>query len=73
MRWWHKNKNKFIFENIFGNCIPIWKEVNPFYYKHEYKLVRVKIHRALRRNNKIKIQKGFDVEVEQKTNGWITH
>lgn len=50
-----------------------YKEINPFFFRHEYKLIRVKIHRATRRNNKIKLQRGWDIEPEIKTNGWMTH
>lgn len=73
LRWWHKNKNQFIHEKRFGGCTPLYTSINPFYFRHEYKMIRVKIHRALRRNNKIRLQKGFEIESERKTNGWITH
>jgi hypothetical protein len=73
LRWWHKSKNVFIHEKRSGGCTPLYASINPFYFRHEYKLIRVKIHRALRRNNKIRLQKGFEIEPEQKTNGWITH
>jgi len=58
-RWW----------NIKGN----WSNINPYCFKHEYYLIRQKIHRAYRRCNKVRVKKGMDVIKEQKTNGWITY
>lgn len=72
-RWWNKSKNSFLFQKKLGNCTESWKNINPFYFKHEFKLIRVKIHRAVRRRNKVNLLKGFDIEPEQKTNGWNTH
>lgn len=63
IRWWY-GKQKYI---DFG------RKFNPFRFKHESKFVRTKLHRAYRRNNKIRIQKGIEIEIEKKTNGWITH
>ena len=56
-----------------GNCTPVWKNINPFYFRHDLKIVRIKLHRASRRNNKVLLQKGKDIELEIKTNGWETH
>ena len=50
-----------------------YKEINPFFFKHELKLIRVKMHRALRRSNKVRLIKGLEIETEEKTNGWLTH
>ena len=73
LRWWHKRKNKFIFEKRLSLHTSLYVNINPFYFRHEHKLLRVKIHRASRRNNKIRLQKGFEIESERKTNGWMTH
>lgn len=73
LRWWQKKKNVFIFIKHMGNCTPVWKNINPFYFRHDLKIVRIKLHRASRRNNKVLLQKGKDIELEIKTNGWETH
>lgn len=50
------------------------KWYNPYWYKHELKAIRVKIHRAIRHLNRQKIHCGlFEVEKETKTNGWISY
>lgn len=53
--------------------IPVWKQWNPRYYRHERKIMRVKLHRRTRRGNKMRLQKGWDIEPEIKTNGWESH
>jgi hypothetical protein len=50
-----------------------WKYINPFYFRHEHKLVRVEEHRKYRHRNKIRVEKGMDIFIEPKTNGWLTH
>jgi len=50
------------------------KWYNPYYFKHELKAVRVKIHRTIRHLNRQNIHCGlFDIEKEVKTNGWISY
>ena len=72
-RWWNKHKN---LARLPESRLWWWKEwstVNPFYFRHDRAILRAKMHRALRRLNKIKLQKGRDVEPLVKTNGWMTH
>ena len=57
-------------ENIFINP---WKYTNPFYFKHENKIIRIKEHRKYRHRNKIRVEKGMDILIEPKTNGWLSH
>ena len=84
-RWFHKPKNRFRMKLDAGVIChvsglihyewntPIWKEPNPFYYKHERKIIRVKIHRENRRGNKVRLQKDREIEPEIRTWGWLTH
>ena len=84
-RWFHKPKNRFRMNLDFvERCpfcgsfyyewnTPMWKEPNPFYYKHERKIIRVKIHRENRRGNKVRLQKDREIEPEIRTWGWLTH
>lgn len=72
-RWWHRKRNAFLFEKYLSDLTPVWKNINPFYFRHELKIIRVKLHRASRKNNKVLLQKGRDIEPEIKTNGWETH
>mgnify|MGYP006959932308 CR=1 FL=1 len=86
-RWWQKPHNRFRMnldnENDFKCPIcglihcpwsdPIWKEVNPRFYRHEKKFLRVIHHRNSRRNNKLRLKKGWEIEPEVRTNGWLTH
>lgn len=70
-RWWTKVKShyRYLHESWF-----VWyRDVNPFWGKHEYKCKRVEQHRRNRHENKERIKKGRDVEKEQKTQGWETH
>ena len=71
-RWWNKHKN-FIRLTKDRSFILKCKDINPFYFRHELKFLRVKMHRALRRGNKIRLIKGWEIESEEKTNGWLTH
>lgn len=76
IRWWQKRSNFARLshdEQQYYKKYVKWKYINPFYSKHELKYLRVEQHRALRRNNKIRLQKGFDIETPQKTCGWMTH
>ena len=75
-RWWQKPQTQFRLklrptDSEFNE--PIHKQHNPRYYRHEDKILRVKLHRQTRRGNKIRLQKGLDYEPETKTNGWLTH
>lgn len=87
-RWWDKPHNRFRLklDDVFScsnqctrkfdnrrDIVRTWKQLNPFYYRHEDKFIRVKIHRALRRINKVNLMNGFEIEYEQKTNGWLTY
>jgi len=87
-RWWNKPHNRFRLKldeviscsyqctRKFDNRIDearTWKQKNPYYYRHEDKFIRVKTHRALRRTNKVNLMNGFEIESEQKTNGWLTY
>lgn len=73
IRWYHKSHNIMRLNRKIASMIHPWKQFNPYWFKHELKFIRVKIHRQARRNNKIRLQKGWDIELEQKTNGWITN
>lgn len=73
IRWWNKHKNYIHLNESKKWLIDNYPRLNPHYFKHELKIVRIKIHRSLRRKNKVNLQKGYDIEPEQKTNGWITH
>lgn len=48
-------------------------KINPFYFRHEHKKVRVELHRSTRHDNKIRLKKGWDILKEIPTNGWETH
>ena len=70
-RWWSKAKSHC---KIIGVCWwNVWDNVNPYNYKHESKKRRVVQHRNNRRENKLRIKLGRDVEKELKTQGWETH
>ena len=74
-RWWnYPNKTR----KLKGRHLELLEEYgygsfNPFYYKHELKIIRVKIHRAIRQLNRVNLQKGREIEPETKTCGWMTH
>lgn len=70
-RWWTKAKSHCKLLN--KSWFTWYREINPFYSKHENKLKRVEQHRQLRHDNKERIRRGRDVEKEQKTQGWETH
>jgi len=50
-----------------------WNYINPFYYKHEKKYIRIEEHRKYRHRNRIRIDKGMDILYKPKTNGWLSH
>ena len=50
-----------------------WYYINPFYFRHEKKEIRVEEHRKYRHRNRIRVEKGMDILIEPKTNGWLTH
>ncbi len=50
-----------------------WKYINPFYFKHEIKEIRIEEHRKYRHRNKIRIEKDMEILIEPKTNGWLSH
>ena len=50
-----------------------YKYINPFYFRHEDKFVRVEQHREYRHINRIRIKKDMDILIEPKTHGWLTH
>lgn len=49
------------------------KFYNTYWFKHELKSIRIKLHRKFRHKNKLNIKRGLDTEVESKTNGWKTY
>ncbi len=74
-RWFHKPQNRFRLSDSRQfeiTCPEPWNALNPFYFRHEFKQIRKKMHRALRRNNKIFLQKGWEIQSFQNTNGWNT-
>lgn len=73
IRWYHKSHNQVRLNRKMLSTIHPWKQINPYCFRHERRIIRVKIHRQTRRNNRIRLQKGWDIELEQKTNGWITY
>lgn len=73
IRWYQRHRNKVRLNRKTLSAIHSWKQINPYYFRHERKIVRVKIHRQTRRNNRVRLQKGWDVELEQKTNGWVSY
>ena len=50
-----------------------WNYINPFYFRHENKYVRIEEHKKYRHRNRIRVDKGMDILIEPKTNGWLTH
>lgn len=73
IRWYHRHHNKVRLNRKTVSMIHPWKQINPYYFRHERKIIRIKIHRQMRRNNKIRLQKGLDIELERKTNGWVSY
>jgi hypothetical protein len=73
LRWWNKPKNKARLNMLRAAFIHPWKVINPFFFRHERKEVRVELHRGSRHSNRIRVKKGMDIEKERKTNGWETH
>jgi len=67
-RWWNNLNIKKASKRI-----RTFINLNPFYWKHELKFIRVKLHRQFRHMNRQNIKKGLDYEKEPKTNGWMTH
>lgn len=70
LRWWNNSNIKKVSKRIRAF---INSNINPFYWKHELKFIRVKLHRQFRHMNRQNIKKGLDYEKEPKTNGWMTH
>ena len=75
-RWWQKPHTQFRMrwrpEDSKLND-PVWKQWNPRHCRHERKIMRVRLHRNTRRENKIRLKKGRDIEPETRTCGWLTH
>ncbi len=71
VRWYQIPEKIRKFKKLANVCL--WHYVNPFYFKHEKKLIRVKQHRKYRHLNNINIQRGMDILIEPKTNGWLTY
>lgn len=71
IRWWNNPNLKKVSRRIREYILKY--KVNPFYFRHEDKFIRVKQHREFRHINRIRLQKGLDVLIEPKTNGWLTH
>lgn len=70
-RWWQRRKSHC--KILLCTWWNIWDDINPYYFKHEYKKLRIIQHRNNRRENKLRIKKGQDVEKEIRTEGWETH
>lgn len=74
IRWWQRPVNFWEWYDVFGDSKVvkgIWKQINPRYnYEKLYKWQRQKIHRIFRHNNKIRLQKEINIELEPKTHGW---
>jgi len=73
LRWWNKPKNRARLNRLRVLLTHPWKVINPFFFRHERKEVRVELHRKSRHANRIRVKKGMEVEKEIKTNGWETH
>ena len=73
IRWYQRHHNQVRLNRKMLSTFNPWKQINPYYFRHERKIIRVKIHRQTRRNNRIRLQKGWDIELEQKTNGWVSY
>ncbi len=71
IRWWNNPRMKKLSARI-RTAINNWN-VNPFYFKHELKEIRTELHRKSRHANRIRLDKGLDIEPERKTCGWETH
>ncbi len=70
-RWWNTRKNKSrIVKRIHEKS---WKEINPYWFKHEIKKERIQEIRNTRHDNKVKLRKGSDIERYDKTQGWLSH
>ena len=72
-RWWNNIKDMERISMHTAYFINICRGVNPYWFRHDYKQLRAKLHRRSRRNNKIMLQKGIDIEIEMKTRGWETY
>lgn len=70
IRWYQRLHNRV---RLKISKINSWEQTNPYWFRHELKKIRIKIHRQVRRDNKVRLQKGWDIEMEQRTNGWITN
>jgi len=74
IRWWHRKVNLVRLSNrrvIFMNeWVNPWDNVNPYWFKHETKFIRIELRRKQRHRNKIRIRKGMDILPELRTCGW---
>lgn len=46
---------------------------NPYWFRHELRHIRIKLHRKFRYRNKVAIKRGLDIEFESRTRGWETY
>lgn len=73
IRWWNIREHVKKLTKDRKAWIHSWKYINPFWFRHELKTIRVKLHRKSRHANRIRLKKGLDIEPELRTNGWETH
>lgn len=71
IRWWNNPRIKKLSAKI-KQFAQNWN-INPFYARHERKEIRVELHRESRHANRIRIDRGMDIEPERRTCGWETH
>lgn len=71
LRWWNNPRIKKIPSRI-KEFAKKWNE-NPFFFRHELRVIRTEMHRQFRHLNRQNIKKGRDIEKEPKTNGWLTY
>lgn len=72
IRWWNIQEHLKKLPKKRRPLCP-WKSFNPYWFRHELKVIRTEIHRKYRHLNRIRIKKGMDYEPEILTNGWLTH
>lgn len=73
VRWYHIKEHVKKLTKERKSWIHPWKEINPYWFRHELRCIRTELHRKYRHFNRIQIKKGRDIEKEQRTNGWMTH
>jgi len=69
-RWWNNPRIKKLSKRLKDL---VRSKINPFYYQHEIKEVRIYLHRQFRHMNRLNVKRGIEPEKEIKTGGWLTH